>query len=243
MSLIRTLFSDIFARQDNALARIDVRVKLVTTFALLLSVTCSQKPLLPSCVLIACFATSKWVGVPHRFILARLAPPLLVALVLILLKSYLNHVRLLLVAPIAIRCISAASIVLLLSAVTPVHRIFHGLYALGVPRGWVEIALFMYRYTFIFFEMAIDIVSAQRVRLGYSNLMRGMSSLSIAGGTLLIRSVDQAEQTNQAMILRGYTGDIPFGPMPSLRSKDWAVLILSVLMLLALIFATGVFGY
>jgi cobalt/nickel transport system permease protein len=111
-----------------------------------------------------------------------------------------------------------------LSVVTPAHRLFQALGALGMPRAWVEVALLMYRYAFVFLDFAEDTITAQRVRLGYAGFRRGLSSAGIAAGTVLVRAVDQAERTGEAMRTRGYIGALPFAPLPALARRDWLAL-------------------
>jgi cobalt/nickel transport system permease protein len=221
MSLTAKLFSDIFARQDNYFARLDARVKLVVAVAALLCVIVSTKPFFPVFVLALCLTATVAVGVPARLIAFRLASPLTLTLVLAALQTLLNHTPLQRTLPIAARGLAAVSVVLLLSSVTPAHRIFHALRALGMPLGWVEIALLMYRYTFAFLELTEDLISAQKVRLGYSGLKRSLSSLTMVAGTVVVGSLDQAERTNEAMVMRGYRGTFPRVPLPSLARRDW----------------------
>ncbi len=224
MSLTAKLFSDIFARQDNWLARLDARVKLVVAVAALLCVIVSTKLYFPAFVLVLCITATVAVGVPARWIAFRLASPLALTLVLAALQTFLNHTPLHHTLPIAARGLAAVSVVLLLSSVTPAHHIFHALRALGMPLGWVEIALLMYRYTFAFLELTEDLVAAQKVRLGYSGLKRSLSSLTIVAGTVIVGSLDQAERTNDAMMMRGYRGTIPMAPIPSLAQRDWLMI-------------------
>ena len=66
------------------------------------------------------------------------------------------------------RVLGAVSVMLLLSSVTPAYKIFGALRWFHVPEGWVEIALLVYRYTFLLSDQTADIAAAQRVRLGYS---------------------------------------------------------------------------
>ena len=117
-----------------------------------------------------------------------------------------------------------ALVLILLSAVTPAHRIFHAFRALGMPRGWVEVALLMYRYTFILLDLVADMTAAQKVRLGYADVRRGWSSAGVVAGTVILRSVDQAVRAHEAMRVRGYCGEMPFGPLPALARRDWFVL-------------------
>jgi cobalt/nickel transport system permease protein len=69
-------------------------------------------------------------------------------------------------------------------------------------------------------------MSAQRLRLGYSTVKRSLSSTGVLAGTVLILSLDQAVRTYDAMMLRGYKGYMPFGPLPALSGKDRWILVL-----------------
>jgi cobalt/nickel transport system permease protein len=227
------LFSDVFARRDNCLSRLDARVKLVVALGSLLCVIFSTKLLLPVCILVACIAATISIGIPARLIALRLAAPLMLTAVLAVLQTLLNHALLARTLPMAARVIAAVSVVLLLSSVTPAHRIFHAMRALGMPRGWVEVALLMYRYIFTFFDLVLDMVAAQKLRMGYSSFRRGLSSLSTVAGMVIVRSVDQAERTHDAMVLRGFRGDIPLGEMRRLYGRDWLQMALSAVALAA----------
>ena len=48
--------------------------------------------------------------------------------------------------------------------------------------------------------------------------------MAVMIGTLILRSIDQAMRTHEAMILRGYRGTIPFGSLPPLGRADWRLL-------------------
>jgi cobalt/nickel transport system permease protein len=238
MSLLSEIFSDIFARQDNWLSRVDARTKLIVAVAFLIAVIFSSGPIFPLLTLCFCVGTALWVGLPARLVALRLAAPMGIAIILFLLQSVLNgstplwslrfhgweigvtregtRAGMLL----ATRVLGSMSVVFLLSSVTPAHRIFSALRALGVPREWVELALLMYRYVFVLLDIAADLTSAQKVRLGYSNVRRGLSSAGIVAGTLLLRSVDQAVRTHEAMQARACRGSIPIGPMPPMARRD-----------------------
>ena len=79
----------------------------------------------------------------------------------------------------------------------------------SVPHTWIEIAMLMYRYLHILFEQAASVVSAQSVRLGYSGLRRSFQSLGSLAGMVILRSLDQAEKSHEAMMARGYRGRLP----------------------------------
>jgi cobalt/nickel transport system permease protein len=242
MGLTSEVFSDIFARQDNRLARLDPRTKLVLAVAGLVCLIFSRQWFFPLTVMAGCIAATLAVRVPARLVLLRLAGPLGMAAMLLVLQLFLTgstplhsfavlgwqvtatregwHSGCLL----ASRMLAATSLLLLLSSVTPAHRLFCALRALGLPSGWVEVALLMYRYIFVFLDLAGDMMAAQRVRLGYAGIRRAWNSAGMAAGTVIVRSVDQAVHTHEAMVVRAYRGQMPFAPMPALPRREWGII-------------------
>lgn len=242
MRLAFELFSDIFTYRDNALTRMHPCVKVVAAFLAILALISSSRLLLPSLVLSFALAGMAWIRLPVRCILGRLAAPMGIVVVLFVLQS-------LMVGSTPVysfsfwgwrisamkegiwqglllggRVLAAVSVVILLSSCTPAHRIFHTLRCLGVPKGWVEVAMLMYRYVFIFIERTAEIMTAQRVRLGYGGIRKSLSSLGMLAGSVLILSMDQALRTHEAMTMRGYRGTIPLGPMTPMTRRDWWIL-------------------
>jgi len=258
MSLLSELFSDLFARQDNFLARVDPRTKLIVALSMLVAVIYSPTPVLPLAILLGCVAATVGVGLPPRLIALRLIAPMGVAAVLLVLQSVftgstplwignLFGIKVTLTregwhtgALMASRVMGGVSVMLLLSSVTPAHRIFLALRSMGMSKGWVEIAMLMYRYIFVLLDLTSDVTAAQKVRLGYAGLRRGLSSAGLLGGTVVLRSMDQAVRTNEAMRVRGYRGEIPLGPMAPLVRRDGWIMALSAVVLSGAFFAAEV---
>jgi cobalt/nickel transport system permease protein len=247
------LFSDFFAGKDNSLTRMDPRVKLVLSIVLIFSMLLSSSVLSP--LVIACAAVSMTliIGMPAKLIAVRLFAPLGIALAIIVLQTFLNgneplasftlfgihltakkeglwHGMLL-----GSRVLGSVGVLILLGSVTPAYKIFHSLRWFRIPEGWVELALLIYRYTFILIDQAADVASAQRTRLGYSSAGRSMKSFGVLAGTVLTRSIDQAMRTSEAMTLRGYRGSMPFAPMPGLTRNESLQIFMGILAV--------VFGY
>lgn len=242
MSLLAGIFSDFYASRDNVLARLDARTKLLIALMLLAAVVFSSAPALPFAVALLCIGAAAALGVPARLLVLRLAVPLGFAAMLLALQTFLTggaplwsarmgtlaltatreglHHGILL----ASRVLGGVSVVVLLGSVTPAHRIFGAMRALGVPGGWVEIAMLVYRYTFVLFDLCGDVMAAQKTRLGYAGLRQGLASAGALGGTVLLRAMDQAERTHEAMYVRGYNGGIPFGPLPPFSRRDLAII-------------------
>jgi len=225
------LFSDIFARQDNRLARLDPRSKLAVAGGALLCLMGSGHPVLPLTLFACCAALTVAVGVPARQVAVRLAAPLAMAGTAVALRWWLGAASLQSGGVLAGRVLGGVGVLLLLSAVTPAHQMFHALRALGMPRGWVEVALLMYRYTFILLDLVADMTAAQKVRLGYADIRRAWTSAGVVAGTVILRSVDQAVRSHEAMRVRGYRGEMPFGPLPGLGRRDWLAIVAAAILL------------
>jgi len=251
------VFMDIFTYRDSALRRVDARIKLTAMLAAVLVVILSARPFLPLSFFALSISFMLGFGMPGRLLLLRMLVPAGVAVMLGLLQSLLigstpafswnvagwhismytegiTHGILL-----GSRVLGATSIILLLSSSTPAHEIFHALRWMKVPADWVEIAMLMYRYTFILIDLASDMSSAQRLRLGYSRMDRALASAGNLAGTVIIRAADQALRTHEAMLLRGYDGKLAFGPMPPLGIIGVAKTFGCILMLTGLYYLAG----
>ena len=236
-------FPDTFSARDNRLSRIDSRVKLLLALELLLLVVVSQHIIFPLAVLAFCFCTLLALRVPWRMVLMRIAAPIGMVLVLVAVQSVLRGVTPLWVLNLGAwkivvtkeglhfgllsgaRVFGSVRVVVLLGMVTPIHQLFKAMRWMGVPQGWVEIAGLMYRYMFTVLLFAVDMTSAQRMRLGYEGVRRGMSSMQTMIGTVILRSMDQAINTHEAMTLRGYQGAVPFAPIPPMTLVQTGVII------------------
>jgi cobalt/nickel transport system permease protein len=241
------LFSDIFACRDNALARMDPRTKLIIAVAMIVFVIASSRVILPAAIFIICLTGMIAVGLPWRLILTRLITPMGVVLMLVIIQSFtygrtpllnicighwsgvIKREGLLHGLLMGSRVMSAISVTILLSSVTPSHRIFQALRNLRVSKEWVEIAMLMYRHTFALLDHTADISDAQKVRLGYTGMKRSLSSLGVLAGAVIVHSVDMARRTHEAMCLRGYQGVMPYGPMPAMAAKDRWMTVLTTL--------------
>jgi cobalt/nickel transport system permease protein len=153
MSLLSGIFSDLFARQDHCLARLDARTKLIIALFLLLSVIFSTTPVYSLGVLLFCVTVAAMLGVPWRLLALRLAAPMGIAAMLLALQSLMTGATplwssVLWGVPITVsreglhqgvllgsRVLGGVSVMLLLSSVTPAHRIFGAMRALGAPAG------------------------------------------------------------------------------------------------------------
>jgi cobalt/nickel transport system permease protein len=110
---------------------------------------------------------------------------------------------------IASRIVGAVSVITVLGFATPFTDVIAALSWFRVPKGLIEILMFAYRYIFMLFEDAMVIYNAQKNRLGYSNIRRGLSSFGILAGSLTLKAFEHSQNTAVAMAQRGYDGNMP----------------------------------
>ncbi|WP_367344191.1 cobalt ECF transporter T component CbiQ [Methanomethylovorans sp.] len=104
------------------------------------------------------------------------------------------------------RTISGMSCLFFLSLSTPMMELFFVLKATRFPDSFIEIAMMMYRYIFVFMEVAMGIKYAQTVRLGYKDFRTSFRSMGMMGTSLFIRAWEQGEKLYVSMNSRCYDG-------------------------------------
>ncbi|WP_410507398.1 cobalt ECF transporter T component CbiQ [Methanosarcina hadiensis] len=104
------------------------------------------------------------------------------------------------------RSISGMCCLYFLALSTPMIELFAVLKASRIPESFIELSMLIYRYIFVFLDMALSIKYAQTVRLGYSSFRRSLNSMGMLGSTLFIRSWEQGDKLFLAMNSRCYDG-------------------------------------
>ena len=223
---------------DRLLVRLDARVKLIVSLAAILAVLLSTHVWLPLAMSACCLAMLLLSGAAIWSMICALAGPLGLAAVVCLLRAFMigttpmfsfdiGSWQLILTKEglmdgglIASRVLGSVSVIVVLCMVTPASDIFAALRWARLPRTWIELAMLMYRYIFMLFEQATAVLSAQKIRLGYAGFRRSLRSMGNLGGVVLLRSIDQAEKTHEAMVARGYEGLLPIPAPPALCRRD-----------------------
>ncbi|MFA7061776.1 MAG: cobalt ECF transporter T component CbiQ [Pedobacter sp.] len=214
--------------KDNAVvATIDPRVRLLAAGLLLALVVSSSACVFPWLAAGICLPSALLSGLRLRMLLLRLLHPLFIATVILALKAFMGtgeafafldvggytltahreglHEGLLIVS----RILGAVSVAVLLSQVMTFTETMSALAWLRVPRSLVEVSLFAWRSLFKFYDDAVVVYTAQKNRLGYCGLRRGLSSFGAMAGMLTIRAFDSSQAMTTAMSLRGYDGSLP----------------------------------
>lgn len=233
--------------KDNRIARVDARVKILIVAALLVMVLSSGGSAFPLLVALFSIFLCLRMEVPARVFLLRFSEPLFLASVLLLLKFLFTGREVLFSMDIAgitvtgyrdglmdgvriaSRIMGAVSLLATLGFATPFIELMAALAWFRVPRVFVELLMLTYRYIFVLLEEALVIYHAQKNRLGYSGLGRGLRSFGTLSGELTLRALEQSRQTAMAMVQRGYTGEIPMGLAAPLKAADILLALVVVL--------------
>jgi cobalt/nickel transport system permease protein len=221
-----TMFTEC-GQTEHPISRIDARVKLIFTLAVLVMVISYKGFFFPLLVLACCLAGCLYIRVPLRRFFLRFSEPLFIGVVLVLLKLFFTGSETLFSVKlagiqitghsdglrggllIACRMMGAVSVVALLGFSTPFTATVAALAWLRVPKGLIEISMFAYRYIFMLFEDAMVIYNAQKNRLGYSTIRQGVNSFGVLAGSLTLKAFEHSQSTTVAMVQRGYDGTMP----------------------------------
>jgi cobalt/nickel transport system permease protein len=235
--------------RDHCLSKIDPRVKLFVGTATLAMVLSHGGVLFPLAVALISLLLCAWIGIPPKTILLRFSEPLFIGLVILLIKLFSSgqqplftlqifgievfayreglHEGLLIGSRIA----GAVSLLGVIGFSTPFSELMAALAWYRVPKTLIDIAMFAYRYIFMLLEDALVIYQAQKNRLGYSSVRRGLTSFGILTGSLTLRAFEHSQAITSSMMQRGYDGTMPVMRHKPFRKWD---IICSTLLVAAL---------
>jgi cobalt/nickel transport system permease protein len=242
MHEVADLLTPLRADGGGRLTRLDVRVQLALALTTILAVAASTRAGLPILIVLGSLAALAMLRVRPGSVLGRLAGPLGLAAVICIVRTFavgktpwfslhLGGLRLVATREgladgllIGLRVLASMGVVLVLGAAAPMHKICAALRWARLPHALVEVAMLMYRYIFVLLDDTAAVLSAQKVRLGYVSLRRSVASLGSLAGLVMLRSLDQADRTHEAMLARGYQGRMPLASLPALRGRDWLLI-------------------
>lgn len=215
--------SDTPAKRAGALGRADARLKLIAALTLIALVLLSNGYAFPSLVFAASVLTALLIGVSPLTILLRFAEPLFIVLVLCAVKVFLTeHGSLREGIIIGSRVMGAVSVLALIGFTTTFTEVIAALGWFRLPRDFIEILTFAYRYIFVLFEEAVVIYTAQKNRLGYAKMSNGIRSFGTLAGALVLAVFDHADHTSAALRQRGYEGTMPLYQHRHMRRAEAA---------------------
>ncbi len=231
------LFSEQF-KKDHLLSKIDARIKLLLSLFLLGMILSYRGFFFPLFVIFFCLLLRMILRVPLRVFLLRLSEPLFISVVVVFLKTFFSG-RLSLFSVsffglkvavyqdglteglmIGCRIIGAVSVLAIMGFSTSFTEFMASLSWLRVPRGFIEVMVFAYRYIFVLLEESLVIYNSQKTRLGYTGLKRGLSSFGTLTGSLILKAFEHSQNTAMALLQRGFDGRIPMAMERPIKGSE-----------------------
>ncbi len=212
---------------NHPLSHVDARVKLLVALSLLLMVVSSKGFIFPLLTAGICLGLCLTLKVRIRTLLTRFAEPLLIAAVVLLMKTlgtgntplwsvHLPFMDIPLYKEglfegfrLASRIIGGVAVVAAVGFATSFTELLAALSWFRIPREVTEVALFAWRYLFVLADDAQVIHSAQKNRLGYVGIRRSFRSFGTLAGALVIKAFDASQTMTTSMVQRGYDGTMP----------------------------------
>ncbi|HPS57804.1 MAG TPA: cobalt ECF transporter T component CbiQ [Spirochaetota bacterium] len=225
---------DILACQDTALHRVDPRSKIITTIVFLAAVVSFGKYeisqmvpfviypvyLLSAGNIPAGYILKKVLYVSPFALMIGIFNPLLDHRIVMMLGSHAVSGGWISLCSIMLRFFLTVTTALALIACTGFNNVCYALHKLGAPRIFVVQLLFLYRYLFVLMEEGARMMRARNLRSfdGRGSSLRVYGSLV---GHLLLRTVNRAQRIHNAMVCRGFDGNIRIMRKSSLNLKDF----------------------
>lgn len=140
---------------------------------------------------------------------------------------------------IVVRSWLSLQMAILLTATTQFPDLMHALHHLRVPAILVAIISFMYRYLFVLADEAMRLLRARDARSARPEQGGGGGSIwwraKVAGnmaGQLFVRSLERSDRVYNAMLARGYRGQLLTMNPHTLQGNDWRIAGIGLFLLL-----------
>lgn len=220
-------------RHKNALQDFDPRALVLCVLAFAVVVVSYDAQTLAALTPLAVFplALGRLSGVSAGFLLARVGAALPFAALVGAANLWLDTRTVLYLGayPVTGGMVSFSSILLrfalttwaalALAAGLGMDRVCAGLSGLFAPRAFVVQLGLLYRFAFVLAEEGARMNRARQLR-SFDGRGLGMGVYATMLGQLLLRSLGRARRVHQAMLCRGFTGQIPLPGRPRWRLRD-----------------------
>lgn len=257
---------DTYLHRESPVHRLDPRTKVILTVAFILSTVLlpdgSWGAYLLSWLLLLSVAVTARLSMRYLLTRSVIALPFALAAVTVLFTLpgdpvavfqvgsrtlAISDTGLLRFLSILLRSWMAVQAAIVLTGTTQFPDLVHALRHLRVPALLTTILSFMYRYLFVLADEALRLVRAREARSARTGAAKSGGSVRwrarVAGGMvgqLFLRSYDRSDRVYNAMLARGYRGQLlTMNPHHMVRA-DWLALAFG-LALFALIQVAGRF--
>lgn len=141
-----------------------------------------------------------------------------------------------------LRSMAGVSALYFMAFTTPMHDVIFVLKKWHVPGLVIELMFLIYRYIFILFEVALQMETASVSRLGDVSFKKRLWSFARRGGNLLLIAMKKANSYYDAMVSRGYEGELRFLTNQN-SMKGWQVIGFLFYLCMVIVFGTIKFEF
>jgi len=205
-------YIDKYADLDSVIHRIDPRLKIIAAFIFILFIVLTSPTtylsfVLCGLILLILLAVSR---IPFLFILKKTLVVIpFVVLIAIFIPLIKGQDGIILFRGIVIKSYLSVLCMTLLISSTRFTSLLKGLELLKIPKLFIMIMSFMYRYLFLLVDEIQRMRRAKESRsFGRPRYLRKIRTLSNIVGVFFVRSYERAERVYLAMCSRRFTGDI-----------------------------------
>lgn len=244
----QAVFTEEHARKDGFLQHGDPRAKVVAFVSVILAVSLALSPVTLIALYVAILATAVASRLPMEFYVRRvwLGIPFFAGIVVIpslfltgghaVLRIPLGFMALVVTregllgaAIFILRVGTSVSLAVLLVLTTRWADLLKALRVLRVPAVFVLILSMTYRYTFLFLHTVSNMFLARKSRaVGLSSGSEQRRWVVASMGTLLSKSFRMSNEVYQAMLARGFHGEMYAFEDYAMRLQDWVFLVLAI---------------
>jgi cobalt ECF transporter T component CbiQ len=244
--LRHALFAEDLAARDGLLQRVEAPAKLAGIGALVVAAALVHTPMVLGVLVLLALALAAASHVPLRSFVARawLAVPAATALIalpatlnlvtpgrdVLPLGSWAGHhvavtgAGLTTAARLVLRVAASTSLVLLLTLTTPWTSLLAALRSWRVPKLFVAVLAIAHRYLFHLLGSVTEMFTARRARAaGPEDGRAGRAFVAASAGALLGRAHALSEEVHQAMLARGWSGEVRVLRAARVRALDVAM--------------------
>ena len=135
------------------------------------------------------------------------------------------------------KAMAAVSALFMMTLSTPSGEIISVLRKIHMPKLFVELMNMIYRYIFVIMETNRKMHDSAESRLGYVDYQTSLKSFTGTASNLLVVSLKKANAYYDALVARGYTGELLFLEREKKLDKEQITLGVVYALCLALLFA------
>ena len=237
-TLERALFAEEISTRQGLFQSLDARVKVISVFALLLSVSLSRNLLAIGAIYLLVLILGLASAIPAGYLIKRVwlalpfftgmivLPALFItpgpALVHLPLGLVITRTGVITVLFLLLRVSTSVSLTLLLILTTRWNTVLSALGVLRIPDVFILILGMTYRYIYLLLRVANDMFLSRKSRMvGRLSTSENRKMLAAISATLLGRSLNLSSEVYLAMQSRGFRGSIVTLKPFQMRSKDW----------------------